>query len=123
MQFMLLIYDEPARRPELGPTDWRALAAADVEFRRGLGDRLLANQVLEPPRDAVTVRFEHGRTSRAAGPAVDSQRWLVGCYTVECADTDAAAAIAADVPMPAGCGRVEIRPVLPVPALTPGGAA
>lgn len=119
MKFMFLIYDAPTERKEMLPEDWKALAEADVQYRRELpekGAHLLGNHVLELPRDATTLVFEKGEVTRTDGPAMDTKEWLAGCYLVECDDTEAAVRVANQVPMPDGCGRVEVRPVMEEPA-------
>jgi hypothetical protein len=116
VHFLLLIYDDPTIRKEMGPDDWKALAQADVAFRGMIpekGAHLLASQVLEPPNEAITLRFDKGEVTRGDGPAVDTREWFAGCYLIECADAEIAVDIAHQVPMPDGCGRVEVRPVMP----------
>lgn len=124
MQFMLLVYDDPGARREMLTEDWKELAAADDRYRAempGKGVRLLGSYVLELPKDAVTLSFAKGETTRAPGPAVDTGEWLAGCYLVECDDARVAVEIAEGVPMPDGCGRVEVRPVMD--RTPPGGNA
>lgn len=115
MQFMLLIYDDPAARKEMQPQDWAALAEADLRYRREIprsAARLLGSQVLELPKDAVTLSFSKGEITRAQGPAVDTGEWLAGFYLIECDNKEVAAQVASNAPMPDGCGRVEVRPVM-----------
>lgn len=122
---MLLIYDEPSARREMQPADWTALAAADLRYRReqipGKGGELLDGYVLELPQDAFTVNFRKGVTSGQSGPALDTPAWLAGFYLIECESAEVAADIARIAPMPDGCGRVEIRPVMERPPIGVGG--
>jgi hypothetical protein len=112
---MLLIYDDPTARKEMLPEDWKALAAADHRYRREMpakGVLLLGSHVLELPKDALTLSFDKGEVTSVPGPAVDTKEWLAGCYLIECDNGATAAEIAGHVPMPDGCGRVEVRPVM-----------
>ena len=71
----------------------------------------MAGDPLQGVDTATSVRVRGGKTAVADGPFAETKEVLVGYYIVEAADLDRALAIAARIP-DAGCGAVEVRPIL-----------
>ena len=108
MRYMLMITDDGADLASPAEIDVQPAFMAwlrDVEAR---GARR-AGTLLRPPGEAVTVRVRDGRTLRADGPFAETKEWIGGVEIVECADLDAAIAVAAGHPA-AGRFPIEIRP-------------
>jgi hypothetical protein len=112
--YSLLIYT-PAEGP---PADvdlpaqnerFRAYTArlVDAGVHRG-GNRL------HDPDAATTVRVRDGETVFSDGPFAETKEFLAGFYLLECADLDAALALAAEIPN-ADYASIEVRPVVEYP--------
>jgi hypothetical protein len=105
-RYMLLLYREdressPSERPE-----W-------VEFNASLRDAgvLVGSEQLHPVQAATTVRVRNDETEIIDGPFAVTKEYLVGEFTLQCADLDDALMHAARVPL-ARYGSVEVRPVV-----------
>ncbi|RJQ82376.1 hypothetical protein D5S17_02945 [Pseudonocardiaceae bacterium YIM PH 21723] len=61
------------------------------------------------PKDAVTVRVNHGSTVRTEGPFLNATSAVGGFMVVEVEDLDAAVDIAARIPQARLGGAVEVR--------------
>ena len=118
MQYMFLIYFDPAKAEETIPpapgqfTDWyeytKALQAAGVH-RSG--------EPLEASYNATTLRLKDGQRVLTDGPFIETKEELVGYYVIEAPNLDSALDWAAKMP-DVGRGAVEVRPVMvfePVP--------
>jgi hypothetical protein len=79
-----------------------------VEKYDASGQRLIGERT-RPAEDATTVRRRRGEVLVTDGPYAETKDWIAGFDVLECADLDAAIAIAAEHPMAAG-GRLELRP-------------
>jgi len=106
MKYMMFVCTDaaPDTAPDHGETsidDW--VAKNDTA-----GVRLDGNQ-LRPPSDATVVRKRDGKVLVTDGPFAETREWIVGFDILECADLDAAIAVAADHEMARG-GRIELRP-------------
>ena len=66
----------------------------------------MIGDVLEPAREATTVRVRDGAVLRTTDTVTDA---VFGFDVLECADLDEAVAVAAAHPM-ARAGRIEVRP-------------
>lgn len=102
MRFIMFVAQDDAPDTDLsdGPDIDTWVADTDGRGQRVIGD------VLEPARDATTVRVRDGRTLRTTGTVTDA---VLGFDVLECADLDEAVAVAAAHPM-ARSGRIEVRP-------------
>jgi hypothetical protein len=86
--------------------------AAYNAFTEGIAKSgvLRGGDALEAVAMATTVRVRGGEVVVTDGPFAETKEQLGGYYLIECADLDAAIAIAADVPG-AVKGSIEIRPI------------
>jgi hypothetical protein len=78
---------------------------------------LIDCQPLYPVSASTTVRVRDGEAILTDGPAAEIKEQVGGYMVVECADLDEALKWATIVPA-AQDGWVEVRPVIPVPAVT-----
>jgi len=109
MKFMMFVCTdtEPDTAPDGGETKVEAWSAKnDAAGVRLAGDRL------RPPADATVVRKRGGTVLVTDGPFAETREWIAGFDILECADLDAAIAVAADHEM-ARRGRIELRPLWP----------
>src|SRR3954452_15661865 len=112
-QYMLLVYEEEV--DEAGQAERDQAVPLFLELHRSLQEAgLLVNvKALRSPESATTVRVRDGDAEIVDGPFAVTKEMLAGFYLVECADLDAALALAARIP-PARWGTIELRPVVPV---------
>jgi hypothetical protein len=113
-RYMLLLYREDRETSASERPLW-------VEFNASLRDAgvLVGSEQLHPVQAATTVRVRDGETEILDGPFAVTKEYLVGEFTLECADLDEALKHAARVPL-AQYGSVEVRPV--VEQAAPAGA-
>jgi hypothetical protein len=121
MQYALLIYNAPAASaaasgdiaPDAPTTDeW-------IAYTRSLksADALRAAVRLQSVETATSVRVREGERLLTDGPFIETKEHLLGFYLVEAPSLDAALEWAARMPI-SRSGTVEVRPVMPTPALT-----
>ena len=116
MQYMLLIYNDPADAPADDSPEGFAEFQAWMTYTQDLRDAgvLLDGDPLEPIAAATTVRKRDGETLLVDGPFAETKEHLGGYYLIDVADLDAAVAWAEKVPN-VHYGSVEIRPVMQIP--------
>jgi hypothetical protein len=110
MRFMLFhCVDESINFSAEGVAQIDASTAAWVEqmTRDGVD---LDGAYLRPVRDARTVRLRGGEVLIADGPFAETKEQIGGYDVIECADLDAAIAVAARHPV-ARIGTIEVRPL------------
>lgn len=104
-RYLLLVCVEPSDEEHRGPArtvdQW-------VDEHDASGARI-AGQVLDRPSSAVTVRVRGPHTLVTDGPFAETKEFVAGFDVVDCADLDAAIAIAAGHPM-AWRHMIEVRP-------------
>ena len=115
MKYLLLIYADPvAEAPPVTPAgvhdDW---LVATREMREAGAFR--AYGVLNSVDGATTVRRRGGERLVSDGPFAETKEHLLGFYSIEVPDLDAALRYAAGLPAVTR-GSVEVRPVLETPA-------
>ena len=113
MRYLLLLRGDEAAEAALGPAERRAIVDGHIAFYDSLSARgaLVAAGPLEGSAAARTVRLTaEGRRRVSDGPFAESKEGLGSFYLVECADLDAALAIAGEVPASPGLA-VEVHPV------------
>jgi len=112
MQYMLLIYTDPAKIPAPGTPEFGPMMAAySVASQKFRADEVyVAGEALQPHTTATTVRVRGGKTQTLDGPFAETKEMLGGYYILNCPDLDSAIRYAAMIP--AGDGAVEVRPVL-----------
>jgi hypothetical protein len=117
MQYMLLIYDDPAVLGRMSEEESRAFMGEYMSFTENLrsaGAIVDANR-LESADTATLVRVRDGERLVTDGPFAETREALGGYYVVEAESLDEALAHAARIPS-ARTGTVEVRPVMLVPA-------
>jgi hypothetical protein len=112
MQYLLLIYQEPAAT-EMSPVALEGMAASYGVFANWLREtgQYLGGEALYPVSAATTVSVRDGRRIVTDGPFAETKEHLGGYYLIAAADLDAAIAAAARIPG-VHTGKVEIRPIL-----------
>lgn len=106
MRFLLIIsHDERFAPTEALVRDIMAWIASMTKQ----GIRIDGNP-LRPPTEAATVRVRRGRTRITEGPIDDAPEKICAYELIECADREAAIAVAASHPM-AKAATIEVRPV------------
>lgn len=113
MQYMLLIYTDPAQEPQYGTPEFGAMMAgynaatatmrSDGVFKAGDG--------LQGLHTATSVRLKGGKVETMDGPFAETKEYLGGYYMIDVPDLEAAVKYAAMIPS-AGYGTVEVRPIM-----------
>jgi hypothetical protein len=120
MQYMLLIYDDEqewANLPEQQRNEIiREYFALTAEMRDA--GVYVAGDPLQPTADASTVRVRGDEHLVTDGPFAETKEQLGGYFLVEADSIDEARGWAAKIPA-ARYGSIEVRPVMPVPAVAP----
>lgn len=113
MQYMALIYSDPAGHPAQGSPQSQQMLVDYMAFTKRLKDdgAFVAGDALLPVQTATTVRVRRGKTETMDGPFAETKETLGGYYLMECRDLDQALAYAAMIPG-AAVGSVEVRPVM-----------
>ncbi|MEM6438763.1 MAG: YciI family protein [Pseudomonadota bacterium] len=113
MQYMLLIYNDPAREPAYGTPEFEEMMKGFF----GLNDAMKADGVLrggeglQGVETATSLRVKDGKVETMDGPFAETREHLGGYYVIEVADLDAALRYAAMIPS-AGFGTIEVRPLM-----------
>jgi hypothetical protein len=113
MQYMLLIYNDPALEPAYGSPEFQEMMGgffaanekmkADGVLRSGEG--------LQGVETATSLRIKSGKVETMDGPFAETREHLGGYYVIDVADLDAALTYAALIPS-AHFGTVEVRPLM-----------
>ena len=98
MQYMALIYTDPALTPEMGDTMNEAYFS--VTQRMKAAGVFKAGDALQPSATATSVRMRGGKVETMDGPFAETKEHLGGYYLLDCADLDEQ------------YGTVEVRPVV-----------
>lgn len=113
MQYMLLIYADPAVEPVPGTPAFNTM----MEGYEALTNRLRVDGAmrsgdgLQGPETATTLRVRGGKVETMDGPFAETKEHLGGYYIIDVPDLDAALRYAAMIPS-ATYGSVEVRPVM-----------
>ena len=120
MEYMLLIYDDEARRVSASEDDKQAMYAAYGAYTRSIREsgNLLGGNALLPGSATTTVRVRSDETLVTDGPFAETKEQLGGYYHVTAENIDEAIELASRIPA-ARFGTIEIRPILEVPAPVP----
>jgi len=118
MQYMLLVYVDPATSPAPDSPEAQAeygeyMAFSEAVAKQGL---MVSGAPLEPVDTATTVRVHSGETVLSDGPYAETKEWLAGYYLLECPDLDTAVQHAGRIPA-ARHGAIEVRPVMVIPGM------
>lgn len=116
MKYVILIYHNEKSRHV-----WEALSQKEreeaFEVHARLVDKLtdsgelVASEALADPSHAKRLSVDAGRVLATDGPFAEAKEYLAGFYLIDCENTEAAGAYAAEIPE-AKLGLVELRPVL-----------
>jgi len=112
MQYLLLLYSDETRWPELTPAErdrWMAAYQAYAEALQSAG-ALRGSHRLAPSARAATVRITDRGTRVLDGPYAESKEQLGGYFLIDVPDFEAALSWAARCPS-ASHGAVEVRPL------------
>lgn len=113
MQYMLLIYNNPALEPTYGTPEFEAMMGGFF----ALNERMKADGVLRGGEGlkgietATSLKIRGGKVETMDGPFAETKEHLGGFYLIEVADLDAALRYAAMVPS-ATFGTIEVRPLM-----------
>jgi hypothetical protein len=110
---LALIYGKESPGDTPGTPEWDAGAAEHGRFADAAGDAVVAGGALHPIDTTTTVRVRDGELLVTDGPYAESAEVVGGFYVLAAADADAAADVAAKIPVNPG-GGVEVRPVADV---------
>ena len=108
MQYMFLIYTDPALTPNLGS----GMNDAYTAFNRIVSEAgaLRGGDALHPSNTATSVRVRGDKVETMDGPFAETKEALAGYYILDCKDLDEALHYAALIPG-AKLGTVEVRPI------------
>lgn len=113
MQYMLLIYSDPAREPAWGTPAFDQMMAGYAAANRRMKDDgvLRGGEGLQGVETATSLRLRNGKVETMDGPFAETREHLGGYYIVDVPDLDTALVYAALIPS-AVHGTVEIRPLM-----------
>lgn len=112
MRYACLVYFDPKKvfngSPEaesvlrnVGPFNEQLVASG----------RLVANEALQLPSEAMTVQVRDGKMSVTDGPFMETREVLGGIVVIEARDLNEAVQVASGIPL-AKLGSIEVRPVV-----------
>ena len=117
MEYLLLIYT-PSDAPPRSEDEGQAMFAEFGRYTQSLQESgaMVGGDPLQPPQMATTVRSENGETLTTDGPFAETTEWLGGYYKIDVESLDEALEWAAKIPSVKHGDRIEVRPVMQVPA-------
>ena len=118
MNVMMLILEAPADFESRGDSPaatayWQAWQS----YSAAVNDKVVGGQVLNGPETAVTLRVRDGVRQVQDGPFAASKEALGGYMIFEVDSMEEALELASTCPA-AASGAVELRPVVPMDAMT-----
>ena len=113
MQYMLLIYGDPAVEPVYGTPAFAEMMAGYSSFSRTLNEDgvMRSGEGLKGVETATSLRVRGGKVETMDGPFATTKEHLGGYYVIDVPDLDVALKYAAMVPS-ATYGTVEVRPLM-----------
>ena len=113
MQYMALIYSDPARAPAYGTPEFGKMMEGYFALNRLLKEEgaWLGGDGLQGVETATSVLVNAGKVDTMDGPFAETKEHLGGFYLFEVPDLDAGLRYAAMIPS-AAWGTVELRPVM-----------
>ena len=117
MEYMLLLYSDPAGFAALSPDQIGEAMAAYGAYNEALQKAgvMRSSNRLRPAAMSTTVRLQAGKTEVLNGPYAETREQLGGYFLIDVPDLDAALSWAARCPG-ASHGVVEVRPIWPMGA-------
>jgi hypothetical protein len=107
---LALIYGKESPGDVPGTPEWDSGAADHGRFAEAAGQAIVAGGALHPIDTTTTVRVRDRELLVTDGPFGETAEVVGGFYVLAAPDTDAAVALAAQIPVNPG-GAVEVRPV------------
>lgn len=113
MQYMLLIYSDPALEPTYGTPEFQAMMGGYFALNEQMkADGVMrGGEALQGIHAATSLRLKSGKVETMDGPFAETREHLGGYYVVDVPDLDAALKYAAMIPA-AAYGTVEVRPLM-----------
>ena len=113
MQYMLLIYNDPALQPAFGTPDFDDMMAGYFAANETMkADGVLrAGEALKGTETATSLRITSGKVETMDGPFAETREHLGGYYVIDVPDLDAALRYAELIPS-ARFGTIEVRPLM-----------
>jgi hypothetical protein len=113
MQYMLLIYNDPALEPAYGtPAFSEMMGGFFAANERMKADGVLrGGEGLQGVETATSLRIKGGKVETMDGPFAETREHLGGYYIIDVPDLDAALTYAALIPA-AHFGTIEVRPLM-----------
>lgn len=113
MQYMLLIYSDPALEPAYGTPEFTEMMAGffNLNEKMKADGTMRGGEALKSVETATSLRLRGGKVETMDGPFATTKEHLGGYYIVDVPDLDAALKYAAMVPS-ASFGTVEVRPLM-----------
>lgn len=113
MQYMLLIYNDPAREPPYGTPAFQEMMAGffALNERMNADGVLRSGEGLKGVETATSLRIKSGKVETMDGPFAETREHLGGYYVIDVPDLDAALKYAALIPA-AQFGTIEVRPLM-----------
>jgi hypothetical protein len=113
MQYMLLIYNDPATWASMSPEEQGEVYNAYGTFTEELqaSGKMVAGDALQATDTATSVRVRDGETLTTDGPFAETKEVLGGYYLIDVDTLDEALEWGAKIPG-ASHGTIEVRPVV-----------
>jgi len=113
MQYMLLIYNDPALEPAYGTPEFNAMMAgfSATNARMKADGVMCSGDGLQGVETATSLRIKSGKVETMDGPFAETREHLGGYYVIDVPDLDAALTYAALIPS-AHFGTIEVRPLM-----------
>lgn len=113
MQYMLLIYNDPALEPAYGTPAFDAMMGGffSLNERMKADGVLRAGEALRGIDTATSVRQRGGKVETMDGPFAETKEHLGGYYVIDVPDLDTALMYAAMIPS-VSFGTIEVRPMM-----------
>lgn len=113
MQYMLLIYNDPAFEPAYGTPEFTEMMGGyfAVNARMKADGVLRSGEGLQGVETATSLRIKSGKVETMDGPFAETREHLGGYYVIDVPDLDAALTYAALIPS-AHFGTIEVRPLM-----------
>ena len=114
MQYVLLIYDDPAEWANVPEADYRKLYEEYGAVSQMPGTK--GGAQLQPVATARSVRVKDGKRLVTDGPFAETKEVLGGFFLIEAGSQEEAEEIAGRIPSARMGGTVEVRPLVERPA-------
>ncbi len=113
MQYMLLIYNDPALEPAYGTPEFNEMMSGyfAANERMKADGVMRGGEALRGVETATTLRIKSGKVETMDGPFAETREHLGGYYVIDVPDLDAALTYAALIPS-AHFGTIEVRPLM-----------